>query len=301
HPEQPLRLSYIYAELAQHGLLQRMELVRARLARPEELSSVHAAGYVHTICSLPEEQKELDDIASKMNSVYLCPQSRECALLAAGSVVEATRMVASNALGRALCAVRPPGHHALPACAMGFCIFGNVAVAAREAKLRQWAKRILIFDWDVHHGNGTQKMFLEDSSVLFFSVHRHDRGSFYPGGPDGSSSSCGTREGQGFTVNVAWPKPGAGDAEYLAVLDQLLLPIGREFRPDLVLISAGFDAAQGDPLGGCQVTPSCYYKMTQACMQLAGGKVVLVLEGGYSLRATSQSVAACTCALLQTD
>jgi hypothetical protein len=171
-------------------------------------------------------------------------------------------------------------------------------VAAKEARRRGWAQRILIFDWDVHHGNGTQKMFWEDDSVLVFSVHRYDRGNFYPGGPEGDSTWVGEGEGRGYNINVPWPKSGAGDPEYSAVVDQLLLPIAKEYKPDLVLISAGFDAAQGDPLGGCHITPDCYHAMTKVCKELASGKVVMALEGGYSLRATAQSMAACVAALL---
>ena len=171
-------------------------------------------------------------------------------------------------------------------------------MAAKEARKRGWAQRVLIFDWDVHHGNGTQKMFWEDDSVLCFSVHRYDRGNFYPGGPEGDSTWVGEGDGRGYNINVPWPKSGAGDLEYRAVVEELLQPIAKEYKPDLVLISAGFDAAQGDPLGGCQITPDCYHMMTKVCKELANGKVVLALEGGYSLRATAQSMAACVAALL---
>ena len=171
-------------------------------------------------------------------------------------------------------------------------------MAAKEARKRGWAQRVLIFDWDVHHGNGTQKMFWEDDSVLCFSVHRYDRGNFYPGGPEGDSTWVGEGDGRGYNINVPWPKSGAGDLEYRAVVEELLQPIAKEYKPDLVLISAGFDAAQGDPLGGCQITPDCYHMMTKVCKELANGKVVMALEGGYSLRATAQSMAACVAALL---
>jgi hypothetical protein len=171
-------------------------------------------------------------------------------------------------------------------------------VAAKEARKRGWAQRVLIFDWDVHHGNGTQKMFWEDDSVLCFSVHRYDRGNFYPGGPEGDSTWVGEGDGRGYNINVPWPKSGAGDLEYRAVVEELLQPIAKEYKPDLVLISAGFDAAQGDPLGGCHITPDCYHMMTKVCKELAHGKVVMALEGGYSLRATAQSMAACVAALL---
>ena len=131
--------------------------------------------------------------------------------------------------------------------------------------MRGWAKRVLILDWDIHHGNGTQRIFWEDASVLCFSVHRFERGHFFPGGPEGNNSWVGEGDGQGYNVNVPWPKAGAGDEEYKTVMDELFRPIAAEFKPDLVLVSAGFDAAQGDPLGACKVTPMCMY----ACMNVS--------------------------------
>ena len=299
HPEQPLRINAIFAALAEQGLAQRCWRVPARPATQSELETVHTAQHVQDMCNLSSKsQGDLNDMAANLDSVYLCPESSDAALLASGSVIEATRLVCQGKLGRATCVVRPPGHHALPSCAMGFCLFGNVAVAAAEARKREWAQRVLIFDWDVHHGNGTQKMFWQDPTVLVFSVHRHENGNFYPGGAEGHHTRVGEFAGRGYNVNVPWPKPGAGDHEYKVVIDELLKPIASEYRPDLVLISAGFDAAQGDPLGGCHVTPAGYYMMTKACKEFAGGKVVIALEGGYSLRATSQSMAACVSALL---
>lgn len=181
---------------------------------------------------------------------------------------------------------------------MGFCLFGNVAVAAGEARRHGWAKRVLIVDWDAHHGNGTQRMFLEDPSVLFVSIHRFDRGSFYPGGPDGDLSTAGEGAGKGYSINVPWGKSGAGDAEYMAAFDRVVMPAAEEFKPDLVLVSAGFDSAAGDPLGGLKVSPEGFNWMTHRLLTLAGGKMVLALEGGYSLRSISHSLAACLSAML---
>jgi len=206
----------------------------------------------------------------------------------------------------ALCVVRPPGHHAECGCAMGFSLFGNVAVAAAEARQRGWAARVLIVDWDVHHGNGTQRMFDDDPTVLYVSVHRHDEGRFYPGGNFGHYTSHGEKAGTGFSVNIPWDVKGVlrrggkapGDAELLYAFKRVIMPIALAFNPEVVLISAGFDSAEGDPLGGCKVSPQGFHALTSLLMGLAGGRVVLALEGGYNLESISASMAACAGALL---
>jgi len=189
---------------------------------------------------------------------------------------------------------------------MGFCMFGNVALAAAKARSNGWSARTLIVDWDVHHGNGTQNMFADDPTVLFFSTHRYDGGMFYPGGRNGNFTSHGEGAGEGYSVNVPWDVKGAkwrecpppGDAEYMAAFEHVLLPIAADFKPDLVLVSAGFDAAVGDPLGGLKVSPSGFYRLTKLLMSLAGGRMVVTLEGGYNLDSISLSMAACVRALL---
>lgn len=165
---------------------------------------------------------------------------------------------------------------------MGFCLYNNVAVAVRDLQHKKLAKRVLVLDWDVHHGNGTQKIFAEDPDVLFISLHRHDDGHFYPSGPLGSSQYVGEGPGIGRSVNIGWDGPGATDSDYLAAFTQVILPMASEFSPDIILVSAGFDAAEGDAIGMCKVTPCGFAKMTQHLMGLARGKVVLILEGGYN-------------------
>ena len=175
---------------------------------------------------------------------------------------------------------------------MGFCLYNNVAVAARAVQAAGAARRVLIVDWDLHHGNGTQHTFREDPSVLYFSTHQFP---FYPG--TGAVDEIGAGAGRGFTVNVPWPG-GMGDAEYLAAFDRVLLPIARDFAPDLTLVSAGFDAAEGDPLGSMRLSPAGYAAMTSRLLTLSNGRVVLALEGGYNLDAISRSAAACLRVLL---
>ncbi|GCB81496.1 hypothetical protein scyTo_0022519, partial [Scyliorhinus torazame] len=175
--------------------------------------------------------------------------------------------------------IRPPGHHAERDVACGFCFFNNVALAARFAQNLVGHKiKVLILDWDVHHGNGTQHMFEDDPSVLYISIHRYDNGSFFPNTEDADYTKVGIDAGEGFNVNIPWNGSKMGDAEYMTAFHRLVMPISYQFQPDLVLVSAGFDAAQGDPLGGCKVSPECYAHLTHMLLGLAGGRVVMALE-----------------------
>eukprot|EP00927_Polykrikos_kofoidii_P039089 TRINITY_DN33518_c0_g1_i1.p1 TRINITY_DN33518_c0_g1~~TRINITY_DN33518_c0_g1_i1.p1 ORF type:complete len:879 (+),score=183.86 TRINITY_DN33518_c0_g1_i1:84-2720(+) len=310
HPEQPLRVVRIFERLQSEGLVDRCIRIPCREASREELKLKHTDEHVDSLIRVadlsPEEAAEL---GRQHNSVYLCPQSTVASLLAAGSVVEATARVCAGEVGSAVCIVRPPGHHAERDRPMGFCLFGSVSLAVAEARRRGWSERTLIVDWDVHHGNGTQRMFEEDPTVLYFSTHRHDNGSFYPSGRLGHYESHGLGHGAGYSVNVPWnvkfgQRQGfeaPGDGEIIDAFDRVLLPIAAEFAPDLVLVSAGFDAAAGDPIGGCRVTPNGYHALTRRLLGLANGRLVLALEGGYNLDSISASMAACVRALLGED
>lgn len=308
HPEQPARIVKIFERLEFEGLAQRCMRVPSRRATREELLTKHSVEHVSDMFGLEGlTDREAAMRGKQYNSVFFSAASAQAALLSAGCVIEATRRVCSGELGRAACVVRPPGHHAECGCAMGFCLFGNVAVAAATARQQGLAERVLIVDWDVHHGNGTQHMFEDDPSVLFFSSHRHDRGRFYPGGMFGHYTSHGTGAGEGFSVNVPWDVKGGmregapppGDEELLAAWSEVLLPIASDFKPDLVLVSAGFDSAQGDPLGGCRISPAGFHELTRQLLGLANGRLVLALEGGYNLESISASMAACVRALLR--
>jgi acetoin utilization deacetylase AcuC-like enzyme len=286
HPEHPGRLSAIWNRLEADGLTTRCRRVPARDTTREELLAVHTADHVDRVeATARREHAQLDP------DTYTSRHSAEAARLAAGGLVDLTREVLSGALSNGFALVRPPGHHAEADRAMGFCLFNNVAVAAHATR-QAGTERVLIVDWDLHHGNGTQHSFEEDADVLYFSTHQYP---FYPG--TGAIGEVGRGAGRGRTVNVPWPA-GMGDAEYLAAFDRVLLPIARSFDPRLVLVSCGFDAAAGDLLGGMRLSADGYAALTERLVKLAGGKVVLALEGGYNLEAIAAAAAAVTRVLL---
>jgi histone deacetylase 4/5 len=286
HPEHPGRLTAIRDHLDRQGLLDRCQHVEAREATPQELAAIHEASYIAMV-----ESTGRSEFAQLDPDTYTCRDSARAALLAAGGLVELTLSVLAGRLDSGFALLRPPGHHAEADRAMGFCLFNNVAIAAAAAR-RSGARRVLIVDWDLHHGNGTQHSFWDDPDVLYFSTHQYP---FYPG--TGAVDEVGGPRARGRTVNVPWPA-GCGDAEFLEAFDSLLLPIAGDFGPDVVLVSAGFDAAAGDPLGSLRVSPDGYSAMTSRLTRLASGKLVLALEGGYNLSAISRSAEACLRILL---
>lgn len=233
-------------------------------------------------------------------SLYVGSMTFYASLISAGGAIETCKAVVEGKVKNAIAVIRPPGHHAEYDSAMGFCLFNNVPVAAKvcQRTFPDLCRKILILDWDVHHGNGIQNMFYDDPNILYISIHVYDDGKFYPGKPDnemtpdGGLNHCGASPGLGKNVNIGWHDQGMGDGEYMAAFQKIVMPIGYEFDPDLVIISAGFDAAAGDELGGCFVTPTCYAHMTHMLMSLAKGKVAVCLEGGYNLQAISASALA---------
>jgi acetoin utilization deacetylase AcuC-like enzyme len=222
---------------------------------------------------------------------FVTRTSFEDALGAAGAALACTRAVLSGAAQNAFAVVRPPGHHAEPDRPMGFCLFNNVAIGARYALRNFSLQRILIVDWDVHHGNGTQNSFYEDPQVLYFSTHRY--GFFYPG--TGGAKEVGKGKGEGFNVNVPL-STGAGDTDYGNIFEKFLKPIALEYQPQLILVSAGFDTHHDDPLGGMEVTEKGFARMAQILMEIAEstaqGRLVFTLEGGYDVSGESRSVKA---------
>mmetsp|Transcript_37528 Transcript_37528/g.72711 ORF Transcript_37528/g.72711 Transcript_37528/m.72711 type:complete len:668 (+) Transcript_37528:110-2113(+) len=288
--ERPKRASEIFAALRDEGILKQCRRVPGRMATKEEICSVHTAPFYRMI----KATKHMYDTNAKNVSVHLDEEkdtyvnefSFDAASLSAGGLIELASRVVEGRLKNGFAILRPPGHHAEKCKAMGFCLFNHIAITAKMMQKRySQVEKILIVDWDVHHGNGTQKSFETDPSVLYFSVHRYEGGSFFPG--SGKYSSVGRKAGVGKTVNVPLPCPGYGDTEYMQVFSQILLPIAREYEPDLVLVSAGFDSAEGD-IGDMKVTEYGFAQMTSMLVNtdiVKDGKIVVALEGGYNLRA----------------
>ena len=305
HPERPARLAAIEGRLERDGLTARCRRIPAREATRAELLAVHTRGHLGRI-----DATALQSLTQLDEDTYAVAESALAARLAAGALIDLTLAVASGEVANGFALLRPPGHHAEADHAMGFCLFNNVAIAARAAQARRETgggrretksggkgarssgARILIVDWDLHHGNGTQHTFQDDPGVLYFSTHQFP---FYPG--TGLVNEIGGPKARGRTINVPWPA-GMGDADYLAAFDRVLLPVARAFAPDLVLVSAGFDAAEGDPLGSMRISPAGYAAMTARLLALASGRLVLALEGGYALDAIAASAAACLRVLL---
>ena len=285
HPESPQRLEVIYDMLKDPDMEGHFKEVPVRRAEKDELLLVHSPDYVARIAATEGKEYTYLDPDTQAS-----PGSYEAALLAAGGLCQAVSMVHSGELTNAFALVRPPGHHAEKDRAMGFCLFNNVAVGARYAQEHLKLRRVLVVDWDLHHGNGTQHSFEDDPSILYFSTHQYP---YYPG--SGSFSETGTGKGEGFTVNVPL-SVGCGDGEYVGIFEKIFKPIALEFGAEIILVSAGFDIYMGDPLGGMDVTPSGFAALTRSIMEIAdsccGGKVVMTLEGGYNLQGLRDSVMA---------
>ena len=273
HPERPDRLSSVERAVAAHR--EHLTPVAARPASDEEILRVHGADHLARIAqAVRHAPLNLDP------DTYVSRASLEVARLAAGGAIDLAREVARGRLQTGLAAVRPPGHHAEAGRAMGFCLFNNVAIAARALQAEDGLERILILDWDVHHGNGTQHSFEDDPSVLYASTHQFP---YYPG--TGAAGEVGQGRGTGFTLNIPLPA-GCGDEIYTGVLQRLLVPVTEQFRPELILVSCGFDAHVDDPLAAMQVTGAGFHAMATIVRALAeslcGGRVAFVLEGGYA-------------------
>lgn len=276
HPEAPGRIEAILSELEGTSLIKSCPSIKERALTNDEALLAHTDGYLKTVL------KEIDGKSSGIlttGDTHFGPASLTVARHAAGGLLNAVDGVVGGAFDNAFCAVRPPGHHATKNRGMGFCIFNNAAIAARYAKEQYGLERIVIIDWDVHHGNGTQDIFYEDSSVFYFSTHQHP---WYPG--TGSKDETGIGRGAGTTLNIPLPA-GCGMEDIGAAFRGSFTEKMKEFKPEFVIISAGFDSRLGDPLGNFTLTDKNFATLTKILMDIAGefaaGRLVSVLEGGY--------------------
>jgi len=279
HPENADRIRAVWHGLHESGLDARMRPLEVQALDTDAVLAVHTADYLDMLRRISDTTRtiHLDP------DTYAGPDALTIARLSAGGVVAATDAVLSGAADNGLAATRPPGHHAMPDHAMGFCLLGNVAIATRYAQRRYGIDRILIVDYDVHHGNGTEAMFYDDPSVLYISTHQYP---FYPG--TGAASDTGTGRGQGYTINIPL-SAGSGDSNYAMVFDQIVWPAAERFDPQLILVSVGFDAYWADPLAAMRLTLDGYSRLAEQVIGMArrccAGKIVFALEGGYDMDA----------------
>ncbi|PWW74807.1 hypothetical protein C7212DRAFT_206799 [Tuber magnatum] len=315
HPEDPKRISAIYEQIVKCGLVNDpdflgtsnpenpglMVRIEAREATEREIGLIHSRDQFEFAQELEDrDDEELIMMTHEADSVYFNRHTFMCSKLSCGGAIETCFRVAQGHVKNAIAVVRPPGHHATPDRSMGFCIFNNVCVSAKALQESvPDIKKILILDWDIHHGNGTQDAFYNDPSVLYISLHRFEKGTFYPNDPKGDSKFCGSGQGTGFNVNIPWTEGGKLDGDYIYAFQKLVMPIALEYNPDFVIVSAGFDAAAGDELGECYITPAGFAHMTYMLMSLAKGKMAVCLEarhqsswGGYNLSSISDSALA---------
>ena len=296
HPEHAGRIRAVWNYLAEAGITAQLQAVTAQPVSTELITTVHTHDYLgilQRIAASNQRHVRLDA------DTYASSTSYEIARLAAGGVVDAVDAVLSGQADNGLAAVRPPGHHAMPDHGMGFCLLGNIAIAARHAQKVYNIERVLIVDYDVHHGNGTQAMFYNDPSVMFISTHQSP---FYP--MTGWLEETGQSAGKGCTLNIPL-NAGHGDACYAAIYQEIIWPAAERFQPQLILVSAGFDAHWDDPLAGMRLSLTGYTHITRELIQMArqfcDGKIVFVMEGGYNLDILSRGMANIAYALLGSD
>jgi len=292
HPERPERLAAVAAEIAARA--DRLAVLAPRPATAEEILRIHDRAHLDAVTrAAGRAPGQLDP------DTHVSAESLEVARLAAGGAIELVCRIARGELRAGMAAVRPPGHHAESDRAMGFCLFNNAAIAARAAQCDEGVERILLLDFDVHHGNGTQHVFAEDPDILYFSTHQYP---FYPG--TGAFDEIGRGAGEGATVNVPLPA-GCGDAEYTQVFRRILVPVALAQRPELLIVSAGFDAHRDDPLGAMRLSGAGFRAMCDVVRSLAdtlcGGRVALILEGGYAASGLREGSAAALEALLASE
>jgi acetoin utilization deacetylase AcuC-like enzyme len=285
HPEHAGRIRAVWRQLEEAGLTERMKSLEVQPVEQDLLLSVHTAQYLDILEWIQETQQHTVHLDA---DTYACPTSYEIARLAVGAVNGAINEVLSGRANNGLAVVRPPGHHAMPNHGMGFCLLGNIAIGARYAQREHNLTRVMIVDFDVHHGNGTEAMFYDDDTALFISTHQSP---FYPG--TGAIGDIGTGRGSGYTINIPL-RAGHGDGSYARLYEHIIWPAARRFQPELILVSAGFDAHWTDPLAQMRLSLTGYAHLTRElgtmAQELCEGKIVFVMEGGYHLDALSHGV-----------
>ncbi|XP_027660359.1 polyamine deacetylase HDAC10 isoform X4 [Falco cherrug] len=287
----PERLSSSYEQLKCYHLVERCVQVPAREGSEEEILLVHSSEHLEVAKSTQTmNEEELKRVSGNYDAFFFHPNTYCCARLAVGATLQLVDAVMLGKVCNGMALVRPPGHHSQKNAANGFCLFNNVAIAAEYAKLKYSLQRILIVDWDVHHGQGTQYIFEEDPSVLYFSWHRYEHQEFWPSLKESDYDAVGLGRGKGFNVNLPWNKVGMENSDYLAAFFHVLLPMAFEFDPELVIVSSGYDSGIGDPEGQMNATPEVFAHLTHFLMQLANGRLCVILEGGYHLKSLSESV-----------
>ena len=286
HPERPERLKAISSHLKKVNLWNSLQHMMIDAATEDWILKAHTSQHLRFVREACRRGQTVLD----QGDTHACKDSAEAALLAVGGVLAGVDAVMNGSLKNVFCAVRPPGHHAERETVMGFCLFNNVAIAARYAQAKYAVERVAIIDWDVHHGNGTQSIFYEDKSVFYISTHQYP---FYPG--TGTRDERGSGKGEGYTLNVPL-RADSGEKEYVEAFQKEILPALHLYKPDLILISAGFDAHRDDPLANMNLTEDSFALLTSMVMEVAdnncNGKIVSVLEGGYHLTALAKSVEA---------
>ena len=282
HPESPQRLMGIHEMLDNPDISWKFTPIEAREAQHDEIALVHSPSYVNFIASTAGRDHVMLDPDTATS-----PDTYHIAKLAVGGVCNAIDSVMSKTVDNAFAFVRPPGHHAGRETAAGFCVFNNIAIGAMHAILNHGLKRVMIVDWDLHHGNGTQSIFYKEPRVLYFSTHQYP---YYPG--TGGLQEIGQGKAEGYTINVPL-RAGAGDSSYVQIFRQIIEPVALQYKPELILLSAGFDAYFNDPLGGMRITPEGFAALTRILLNIADacceGRLVAVLEGGYHIAGLAKS------------